>query len=66
MIPGVYVKSGLNFDWASKDERIMGVETGVVVDYFFKDVPIMAEFQNIKNQRAFISLYATILFGKKY
>lgn len=66
MIPGIYVKSGLNFDWASKDERIMGVETGVVVDYFFKEVPIMAEFQNIKNQRAFISLYATILFGKKY
>ena len=66
MLPGVYVKSGLNFDWGSKDDRIMCIETGVVLDYYFKEVPIMADFQNIKNQNAFVSLYATILFGKKY
>jgi hypothetical protein len=66
VVPGLYLKSGLNFDWGSKDDRIMCIEAGVVVDYFFKEVPIMTEFENIKNQNAFVSLYATVLFGKKY
>ncbi len=64
--PGLYVKAGLNFDWSTKDEKILNLETGAVIDQFFKPVPIMADFVNLKNKSTFISLYATLTFGKKY
>jgi hypothetical protein len=63
---GLYIKSGLNFDWSAKDDRITNLEVGAVVDQFFKPVQIMADFQNLKNKSTFISLYATLTFGKKY
>jgi hypothetical protein len=56
----------LNFDWSTKDEKILNLETGAVFDYFFKEVPIMADFENLKNKSTFLSLYATLTFGKKY
>lgn len=64
--PGIYLKSGLNFDWSSKDDKILNLEVGTVIDYFFKEVPIMADFSNLENKQTFISLYATFTFGKKY
>ena len=66
VVPGLYLKSGFNFDWGTKDDKILMLETGAVLDVYFTEVPIMAEFQNVKNKNSFISLYATILFGKKY
>jgi hypothetical protein len=63
---GIYIKSGLNFDWSSKDDRIMNLEVGGVIDQFFKPVEIMADFENVNNKSTFISLYATFTFGKKY
>lgn len=63
---GIYVKSGLNFDWSTKDEKIINLEVGSVIDQFFSPVPIMANFDNLKNKSTFISLYATFTFGKKY
>lgn len=65
-IPGAYVKAGFNFDWSGKDDKILMLETGTVIDVFATRVPIMANFDNLKQKQAFISLYATILFGKKY
>lgn len=64
--PGLYLKSGLNFDWSMKDEKILNLETGAVFDYFFKEVPIMADFKNLKNKSTYLSFYATLTFGKKY
>jgi hypothetical protein len=66
VVPGLYIKSGLSFDWSVKDDKVLSLEAGAVVDYFAKPIPIMAEFDQIKNDRLFLSLYATILFGKKY
>jgi hypothetical protein len=66
LIPGLYLKSGLSFDWSVRDDKVLSLEAGTVVDYYAKPVPIMAEFDNIKNQRLFLSLYVTVLFGKKY
>lgn len=63
---GLYVKGGLNFDWSSKDDKILNLEVGGVIDQFFSRVPIMAEFNNVTNKSTFISLYATFTFGKKY
>jgi hypothetical protein len=63
---GIYLKSGLNFDWSAKDERITNLEVGVVLDQFFRPVPIMADFENVKNKSTFFSFYASLTFGKKY
>lgn len=63
---GLYIKSGLNFDWSSKDDKILNLEVGGIVDQFFKPVKIMADFENLKNKSTFVSLYATFTFGKKY
>ena len=64
--PGLYAKAGLNFDWSAKDDKILSLEVGTVIDQYFSVVPIMADFENLKNKSTFISLYATITFGKKY
>lgn len=61
--PGLYAKIGFAFDWNSKDDRISSLEAGVMVDGYFKDVPIMAF---IDNKQAFINFYITFLFGKKW
>ena len=66
MMIGGYIKSGFTFDWSSKDEKIVLLETGAVVDFYTKKVPIMANFSSDINKSVFISLYASILFGKKY
>lgn len=63
---GLYIKSGLNFDWSAKDDRITNLEVGAVLDQFFKPVEIMADFENLKNKSTFFSFYATLTFGKKY
>lgn len=63
---GIYGKAGLNFDWSVKDDKIINLEAGTVIDQFFSPVPIMADFNNLKNKSTFISLYATLTFGKKY
>lgn len=66
MMIGGYIKSGFTFDWSSKDDKIVLLETGAVIDFYSKKVPIMANFSSDINKSAFISLYASILFGKKY
>ena len=63
---GGYIKSGFTFDWSNKDEKIVLLETGAVIDFYSRKVPIMANFSSDINKSAFISLYASILFGKKY
>ncbi|MEO8148976.1 MAG: hypothetical protein ABI723_15120 [Bacteroidia bacterium] len=61
--PGLYGKLGFAFDWNSKDDRISSLETGVMIDGYFKEVPIMA-FR--KNNEVFVNFYITFLFGKKW
>ena len=61
--PGIYAKFGLNFDYKISTKKIGTFETGIVVDYYFKEVPIMAE---IKNYSYFLSFYMSINFGKKW
>ncbi len=63
---GGYVKTGFNFDWSAKDDKILMIETGAVIDFYGKDIPIMANFSNVTNKPAYISLYASVIFGKKY
>jgi hypothetical protein len=64
-LTGGYFKTGLSFDWASKDNKILALETGTVIDVFPKRVPIMANLPGVVNKWEFISFYASLSWGKK-
>jgi len=61
--PGIYAKFGLDFDYKISTRKIGTIETGMVVDYYFKEVPIMA---NTKNYSYYMAFYVSINFGKKW
>ena len=63
-LPGLYLKGGLNFDFADYDEneRIRMLEIGAILDAFPKNVPIMAL---TNNDKFFLNLYIAFHFGKK-
>jgi hypothetical protein len=63
VIPGIHLKSGLNFDWAQSEDAIKGLEVGVTFDAYYKKVPIMI----IDNNAQFYpNLYISLQFGKKW
>lgn len=65
--PGLYAKLGVSFDYNLIDEKTTTLEAGVIFDYFFKPVPIMAELdENIKNYTLFTQFYITVNFGSKW
>lgn len=61
--PGIYAKFGLNFDYKISTQKIGTLEAGMVIDYYFKKVPIMV---TAKNYSHFLSFYISINFGKKW
>lgn len=61
--PGAYVKTGLEFEYGSKNRQISALETGVILDISPIPVAIMAD--NPK-QTFFLTLYLSIQFGKRY
>lgn len=61
--PGVYVKTGLDFEFGNKNKRPKSLETGAILDISPIPVPVMA--YNPK-QNFFLSLYISVMFGKRY
>lgn len=73
--PGLYIKSGFNFDYNLFDEKITTLETGIIVDFFptynpttpsgvfSEGVPIM---YNTKNYNFWLQYYVTFNFGSKW
>ena len=61
-LPGLYFKTGLNFEYGTNDTSVRSLETGITVDAYIKPVPIMA-FNENKN--IFISLYISFHFGSR-
>jgi len=61
--PGLYAKFGANFEYGSYNTRLTAVETGVILDYHPKAVPIMAEN---KNPNLIPTVYISFHFGKRY
>ena len=60
--PGLHGKVGLNFEYSGVENLVRSVETGVAIDVYFKQIPIMAFAHN---QRAFFTGYLSFYFGKK-
>ena len=61
--PGLFFKGGFNFEYGITEEKISMLEVGIIFDYFFEEVPIMAVEENLQ---LFTTLYLTMYFGKKW
>ncbi len=61
-IPGAYVKAGLNFESSRQADKINSLEVGVVLDVYYKKVPMMG---NDFNKMYFFNLYVSLTFGSK-
>ncbi len=64
--PGVYGKLGVAFDYDLLDSKVTSLETGVIYDFFFADVPIFFETSNTSiNVPGFFQIYIAANFGYK-
>ncbi|MEX0813673.1 MAG: hypothetical protein WD048_15755 [Chitinophagales bacterium] len=63
-VPGAYVKLGLNFDFASREKIVKMIEAGVMLDVFYKRVPIMVD--NDDNKIVNFSAYVSFQIGKRW
>ncbi len=61
--PGLYAKTGLDFEFGSKNKMISSLEAGATLDYSPIGIPIMA--LNPK-QNFFLTVYVSAMFGKRY
>ncbi len=61
--PGVYLKTGFNFEYAPYHEDIKAIEVGATLDAYPKDIPIMALTEN---KQLFLSFYITFIYGRKW
>jgi len=61
--PGVFCKLGISFEHSNLDDEIKLLETGIIIDAFYKTVPIMATSEN---NQVYINVYLNIMFGKKW
>ena len=59
--PGVFVKFGLSFVYSNIYDVLNAIEAGIIVDGFYKVVPIMA---TQKSDQIFVSLFISYRFGR--
>ena len=61
--PGIYGKFGFSFEYGRKQKSVRSLEAGVVIDYYIRDVPMMA---NINNDPYYLTFYLAVNFGLKW
>jgi hypothetical protein len=60
--PGLYLKTGLRFDYGRFNEKVNAVEAGLFFEYFSGKIPQM---YSLKQKSFFPGAYITILMGKR-
>ncbi|NTW33137.1 MAG: hypothetical protein HGB12_11015, partial [Bacteroidetes bacterium] len=61
-LPGLYLKTGLNFDYGVTDKNLKSIEAGIAFDIYPKPVQIMA-FND--NSYYFLTLYISLSLGAR-
>ena len=61
--PGLYTKTGLDFEFGSQNKMISSLEVGATLDFSPIGIAIMA--LNPK-QNFFLTVYLSVMFGKRY
>lgn len=62
VVPGIYGKFGLNFEYSPYDSKLKAMEVGVALDWFYKEIPLMYDTYN---KQYWVTLYLLIEIGKK-
>lgn len=62
-VPGVHAKTGINFDWGTRDEYVKALEVGVMADLYYKQLPVLI---NRQNRFYRFSAYVSFQFGKRW
>jgi hypothetical protein len=62
-VPGLTGKIGLDFDWGLKDEFVKALQAGMVLDLYYKRLPIYANNYNRFYQ---FGVYLSFQFGKRW
>ena len=62
IVPGIFAKFGLNFEYSPYDEKLKSIEAGIAFDLFYKEVPIM---YNTYNNQYWVTFYLMFEIGKK-
>lgn len=62
VVPGAHAKVGVHLDWGAYDEFVKALEFGVMVDAFYKKVPLMV---SENNKIVFVNVYLAVQFGKR-
>lgn len=60
LLPGIYAKTGLNFEYSIEDKSIQAVEIGAQINGFPKKIPIMA---GDNNKAIYFSLFVSYRVG---
>ncbi len=60
VLPGLYGKSGFNFEYSKEDKIIHAIEVGAQINAFPKSIPIMSTEHN---KAIFFSLFVSYRFG---
>lgn len=63
IIPGLHLRTGLHFDFATSRKTILAVETGMNAECYTQSIPLMALQKNVPY---FFNLYAAFQFGKRW
>jgi hypothetical protein len=61
LVPGVFARAGLSFEYSSEDRAVHALEGGVQLEGFLKKLPILAIEDN---RQLFLTLFASYRFGK--
>ena len=62
VVPGLYVKPALRFDYGVFNEVVSAVEVGFIAEYFTKGIPQMVYD---KERKMFFSAFVAVIFGKR-
>ena len=61
---GGHGRTGLNFDWGTRDAFVKSLEAGVSLDVFYKKIPIYTN--DASNHFLFLGLYLSFHMGKRW
>lgn len=62
VVPGVYVKPAVRFDYGKYNEMITALEVGLTAEFYSKKIPQMIAQ---KQEQFFFSAYVAVVFGRR-
>lgn len=62
VVPGVYVKPALRFDYGKYNEMVNAIEVGLTGEFYSKTIP---QLVYNKQKRFFLNAYVSIVFGRR-